>query len=267
MAKSSLKRRLTATTAGVAVAFSLVLFAPAPANAAMAVFDGTAIGKAIEQIKIAKEQVVNQLEQLKELQKHFEIFSEIKGLMNEVNKTMGEVGSISLPIPNVEKMGNQTRNNLGCLIPKTPAWGIKQDDWDFGSVCNLSKSYQSALFVSPKAEGTPHERKMMVMEAEARRMALLEDTVSRALAQADVQVKHSEDEAKAADDLQGALNRAETVQDRLHVVGQINLAQMRQQTATNQLLATIIKLQAVTTAQSSLGAYQVSGDNSEGQKK
>ncbi|EPY00125.1 hypothetical protein, partial [Magnetospirillum fulvum] len=94
-------------------------------------------------------------------------------------------------------------------------------------------------------------------EVSTRRSALLADTSTRSLAQADVQMKQAEELNSTADSLQSALGNAETVQDRLHVIAQTEIAQTRAIAAQTQILAQMLKLQSAAAIKAGLAPDSV----------
>ncbi|WP_051002441.1 hypothetical protein [Magnetospirillum molischianum] len=236
MARASVK-------AALLVSAALVLAAPA-AQGAMAVFDGSMVGKAIEQIKAMQEQIKNQLAQLSELKQQVGFLNEISGLMDEVSNAIGSITHITLPIPNLDKIKGQIKSDARCLMPDGAGWGIKFTDLNFGSICDTSTKYLDALFLDDKQmKDKPFtEQAAARNRIDTRRTALLADTSTRALAQADVQMKQAEELNATADSLQSALGNASTVQDRLHVLAQTEIAQTRALAAQTQILAQMLKL-------------------------
>ncbi len=227
------------------------------ANAAMAVFDSQAVKQAIEQLKALKEEIKNQLEMINIFGEVRKLTDEIKGVVNDISgfandisKSIGEIATISISVPRLDKLGKQTASDLSCLIPDGAKWGIKFEDMNFGSICDNAAKYKSALFFDPKANTTLTfaQQTAARQQAQSNRTALLEDTVSRSLAMSDVEMKTADDANSTADDLQGALKAAKTVQDRLHVVGQIEIAQLRATTRQNRIMAQTMRLQAAIAA-------------------
>lgn len=247
------------------VAMGLVIGVPV-AVAEYPTIDIAMIAKAIEQLKELKTQVATQLEQLVQLQQMLATLNEAKaflnditGFMNEMVDAIGQVTTLKLPIPNLEKMAAQTKGGLRCLMPDGLKWGIKFTDLNLGSICDTSSVYRSALFLDPKTAGslTYPEQQEIRNQIETRRDALLEDTATRALAQADVQLKQADELSEATSSLQSDLGSAKTVQDRLHVQAQIQIAQLRGQAQQTQILAQMLKLQAIVAIQSGLSVDRV----------
>lgn len=233
------KRRLIlSVVAGLTVATA--------AYAEYPVIDTTAIGKAMEQIKELKKQYQAELDQLNELKQSVSFLNDISGFMSEVQDAVGQISNLSLPIPNLQKMAAQTKGNMRCLMPDTSMkWGIKFEDLNLGSICETSSKYRKALFVDPEdIEGLTYaEQEEKRNEVVNRRAALLEDSSARALAQADVQLKQSDELNSSADQLQSDLAAAKTLQERAHVQAQIQVAQLRGQAQQTQLLAQLLKVQ------------------------
>lgn len=229
-----------------ALVVGLTLLATA-AYAEYPVIDTTAIAKAIEQLKELKAQAATQLQQLGELKQSVAFLTDISKFTKEVQDAVGKIANITLPITNLQKVAAQTKSNLRCLMPETSLkWGVKFDDLNLGSICETSSVYREALFADPDSLRSLSyaEREQRRVEVRHRRTALLEDATSRALAQADIQLKQADELNNATDQLQSDLAGAQTLQDRAHVEAQIGLAQLRGQAQQNQLLAQLLKVQS-----------------------
>lgn len=248
----------------ILVGLGLVAAVPA-AQGAMAVFDGTAVGKAIEQLAELKKQVATELDQLTELKKQVDFLNDINGLMSEVSDAIGSLSHITLPLPNVDRITAQIKSDARCLMPNSAGWGIKFTDLNFGSICETATKYREALFLdTDKLQGMSFpEQQAQRQQVAARRNALLADTTSRALAQADVQMKQADELNNAADGLQSALGNAETMQDRLHVIAQTEIAQTRAMAGQTQILAEMLKIQAAAAIKAGL-APDTQADKKEG---
>lgn len=239
MGGSVARTRLILSVVGT-IAVASVAYAEYP------VIDTTAIGKLAEQIKEMKKQYQAELDQIIELKQQVAFLNDISGFTKEVQDSVGRISNLSLPIPNLQKMAAQTKGNMRCLMPDTSMkWGLKFDDLNFGSICETSAKYRQALFVDPEAMRgmTYAQQEQKRVEARHHRVALLEDASSRALAQADVQLKQADELNNAADQLQSDLAAAKTLQDRAHVQAQIQIAQLRGQAQQTQLLAQLLKVQ------------------------
>lgn len=270
MARSRLRgrRRRRARLIAVAVLIGLVVAVPV-AQAGMAVFDELNFAKAIEQIKEAKASVAAELKQLEELKQSVSFLSEISTFMNETKRAIGEVTNITLPIPNIEKMRAQMKSDLRCLMPGGMKWGIKFEDLNLASICETSSKYREALFINQdKLKNMPfNEQNAARHLANARRSALLEDTAIRSLSMGDVQIQQAGELTKAADDLQGNLDSASTVQDRAHVGDQVQILQARAAAQQNLILAQMLRLQAAQAVKAGLPADTVADITGEGEGK
>ncbi len=244
------------------VVLGLVVAVPA-ANGAMAVFDASALGQAVQQLAEFKKMVTTQMESLGELKKQVDFLTEINGLMDEVSSAIGEVTHITLPLPNLDRMKSQIKRDMQCLMPDGAGWGIRLADLNFGSICESSGKYRDALFSdTAKLKAMPfNEQRIQRHQVEIRRNALLADTTTRALAQSDVQMKQADELNSTADDLQSALAGAKTVQDRVHVQAQIGIAQTRAMAQQNQILAQMLKLHAATAIKAGLAPDTLPADS------
>ena len=243
----------------VALAGALILAAPPTASAAMAVFDGTLVGKAIEQLKEAKEQLAVQLEQLSKLKEQLSFLSDMTKFINSVSDAIGEIATIELPIPNILQASSQIKADLRCLTPDGPGWGIKFSDLNLSSICETSSKYRDALFVNQKdLEGQPFSKSEAAWaKVGQRRDALLEDTAVRGLAQGDIQIQQADKLNKAADDLQAQLKKAKTLQERENIIAQIQLLQVQATISQNQMMAQSLKLQSIAEIKKGLSPKKV----------
>lgn len=252
------KGRVHKRLAAILVAAGLAFGAPA-ALAEYPVIDISAIKQAVEQLNQLKKQVANQLEELIHLKEMVSFLNDISSFANDITRAIGKITNMKIPIPNLDRMSAQTKGNLSCLIPDGLKWGIAFEDLNFGSICETSNKYRQSLFADKTQMSNLSwaDQKKVRDDTETHRQALLEDTATRALAQADVQMKQAEETDKTADKLQESLDAAETLQDRAHVQAQIEVAKLRVSAQHTQLLAQLVKLQAAVAIMSGLPASQV----------
>jgi hypothetical protein len=225
----------------------LTVAAPVTANAAMAVFDGTLVGKAIEQIKEAKAQLAAALEQISVLKEQLSFLTDITGFINDVSDAIGEIATIDIPLPDIMQAAAQIKSDIRCLTPDGPGWGIKFSDLNLASICETSSKYREALFIDQdKLKGQAFAKSEAAWaRVEERRDALLEDTAVRAIAQSDIQIKQTERLSKTADQLQAQLKRAKTLQERQHIMDELQLLQVRATISQNQMMAQQLKLLSI----------------------
>lgn len=229
------------------------------AQATYPVLDVSVVAKSIEQIAELKKQVATQLEQLNELRQSVAFLNDISGFVNDTQKAIGKVASLKLPVPNLERIAAQTKGDMRCLMPDGLKWGIKFEDLNLGSICETSAKYRQSLFVDSEAmKGQTYaQQRQARLDVELHRTALLEDTASRALAQADIQLKQADELNTATDKLQDDLDAAETLQDRTHIQAQTQIAQARATARQTQILAQMLKLQAAVAIMSGLPADKI----------
>ena len=253
-------RLITALIAG-----TLVLANPTPAQATWPVRDDAAIVKLIEQVKQAKKDFANQVEQLVELKKQLSFLTEIRDFINEVYDTIGDLATIVLPITSLDSVTAQLVRDTVCLMPDGLDWGIDFDDLNLFDICNLSSEYRRALFVDQDAisGSTVAEQNAAREEVVRRRDALLADVVSRSLAQGDVQIRQADDINEAATQLQSEANRAKTMQDRLAVSVQVQIAQLRADANRNQILAQMLKLHGAIALKAGLSPDDIPSEEDE----
>ncbi len=215
------------------------------AAADMPTIDLTAVHQLMDELNTLNQQLQTSLQSLNVLQS-------VSGFVGDVRNTLGSVTHLTLPIPNLRNMATQIRGDMQCLMPSGVGWGIKLEDINLGSICDTASQYRGALFVDTlktAAQGLSGGTSFKALDqarqtVEARRNALMSDTVVRSLAQSDVQQQQATNLNNAADDLQSSLDGAQTVQDRLHVLAQIQITQVRAQAAQNQILAQALREEA-----------------------
>ncbi len=192
--------------------------------------------------------------QLQSLQTQIQSLAVVQAMkdgVTDIKTAEGVAGTITLPTTSIESLESQLAANLACLMP-TGTWGINLANLNLGSICSTSAQYKTALFANaPSTTGTTTPASYITQAAARRvitqrRQSLLADTVVRALAQSDVQLKQAQVANDAASDLQTALNTAITEQDRLHIIAEASVLQARIMAARNEMAAESLKLQAAT---------------------
>lgn len=251
------------------IAFGLYLSFQQPALSAWPVTDAQAIVKATEQLNRMKEQ----LDKLNEMKKQ----------IDEQIKIIGSYGKITLPIINIANMGNQLKKDMQCLKPDWEELipGINFEEQKF-SLCDRSRFYRDNLWVDPvkvggeSVFGVPgqssaidhikwqKERQRVRMV----RQAVLHESVTNAMAQADKAIENTKENSEAIDDLQGMVDGAQTDQDRQAAIaqGQVVLARIGNQ--RNQTLAQLLKVAAAFAMEAGipLERYGVDLEKTEGAK-
>lgn len=225
-----------------------LLQAPNMANAAMAVFDGTAVGKMIEQIKEMKAAFSQRIEMITKMVEQVNILNDVREIHESVSDAIGKVGKIALPITSLASIESQLREDSACLIPEIPAWGIDFNELNT-SICERTKVYQKTFFNDEKKmkKLNPVQRLEQRSERKTRVEQYTADAVIRGMAQVDKQKSTIEDMGKTADQLQKALDKAENEMERLHVIAQINLAILRGQNNQTQIHNQMLKIMSALT--------------------
>ena len=222
---------------GLLLAFALMSAAPPSANGAMAVFDSAALTKLAEQVT----NLTKQLEELKA----------VNDFLQDQLDAIGEMGQITLPSLDLAKLGKRLKEDMECLKPDfsklMPNVDFEDIEWD--SICDGGRAYRDSLFISkddyellPDWEAKRDARR----EIEERRDRIHEDAATKALAQADIATADVEKTKDAADELEQSANAAKTQNQRLAVIAKGQAALIKAQAQTNQILATLLKVQAIT---------------------
>ena len=236
----------------------LLLASTTVAYATYPVIDSSAIAKLTEQIKQFKESLLNQIAQLNELKKQVEFLTDISKFANDITKAIGDIATIKLPRLNINKLSDQLKKDVKCLLPDGAQWGIQFEDLEL-NICGLSSKYRSKLFTNAdEIKGLEvSEQNKRRLEVSARRAALYIDTVTRSLATADQYIQQAETRQKALEQLQSDADSAETMQDRLAVANQVAIAQIQATSSMNMLLAQQLKVQTVVAIKAGLGADDI----------
>ena len=229
-----------------------------PSQAAMSVFDSQAITKAAEQINQLKKQIG-------ELQK-------MKQELQDQLSAIGKMGQITVPLTNLAKLGQSITKTVQCsllneddLVRMMPS--LNFENFDIGSVCQGRQVYGNILFGSQQefsAVTDLNDNNALSSTIKKRRRNLLEHTITRSLALADVTIKEAEDVSLDVDDLESAGVAAKDQNARLAVIASGQLIIARGIAQTNQLLAMMLKQQAASSVLNNLSTVsqiKVEGEN------
>lgn len=252
MGRTPLKRKLRIA----ALTISLIVGVPSAAYSALAVVDTGAIAQLAQQISKLQEQI-------DQLRQQTDWLNTLSSQVQDQINAIGEVGQLTLPTLNLERLTGQVLRNAQCLKPDFEKLmpGVDLDELQFDSICGGSQAYQKALWFDPNdpeswpenanwgEAATSEEKWEARAEArrtvEARRRAVTKDAASKGLAQADRAVgETAEVNQKASEELEAAALAAKTQQDRLAVIAQGQVLTNRQLVQQNQLLGQLLKVQS-----------------------
>ena len=252
MGRTPLKRKLRTA----ALTISLVVGVPGVAYSALAVVDTGAIAQLAQQISKLQEQI-------DQLRQQTEWLNTLSSQVQDQINAIGEVGQLTLPTLNLERLTGQVLRNAQCLKPDFEKLmpGVDLEELQFDSICGGSQAYRKALWFDPKdpeswpesvnwEEASTSEEKWEARAA-ARRVfderlyAVIVDTASKGLAQGDRAVgEDAETNQKASEELETAALAAKTQQDRLAVIAQGQVLTNRQLVQQNQMLGQLVKIQS-----------------------
>ncbi|MEP3246730.1 MAG: hypothetical protein ABJN40_22995 [Sneathiella sp.] len=212
----------------------MTAFSPTPATAALSVIDSSNLAEAIKQINELKKQ-------LDELKKANEF------LQKQVD-AIGELGKISIPVPNLGKIAGEIRSFAQCMTPDFESLmpSVDMEDVSLGDLCSVSDHYKNTLWITAeekaKLKGT--ERLERIEEIRVRRENVLVEAAADGLAHADTALEGALSLNKTAAEIEAAANAADNVNARLAVLAQSQAALIRAQGQTNQLLAQQLRVQS-----------------------
>lgn len=210
-----------------------------PAGAVAPVIDKANIAQAKLQLTQMKEDLENQIKQLEGL-------TDIKGLADEQLKAFGELGKINIPTLNFLKISGQLSENMSCLMPDYESLmpSIGEEDIDLGSVCGRGKAYEKGMFADKKTlkKQSAREKLETINGVRKQRKKVTRDATTKGLAHGDMAIEASAETVRAAQELKNSAASAQTVNERLQVISETNIALLQSQAVTNQLLAQLLKV-------------------------
>ncbi|MGH0004740.1 hypothetical protein ACQU0X_32135 [Pseudovibrio ascidiaceicola] len=226
--------------AGTAIAMSMALMS-APGFAARPVIDIKAIAE-------AKKQIAQMKEQIKTLKEQLDVVKDVRAGVDNTLKSIGEVSSISIPSINFGDITGQIMSDNSCLIPDFESLmpDVSFEEMDMGSLCSRSDAYQNGLVAEPKEmKSLSWEDKEKVQTGVKKaRLSTVADASFKGLAQADMAQENAVKTLEAAQELKSEGAKAQTVNERLQVLIEVNSALLQSQSQTNQLLAQLLKVSA-----------------------
>ncbi len=231
MALSYLKTK----TRSIILTLLLLVVLPATALATMPVLDNAALVKLTDQ--------------LTKLQQQIQATIDVKNKVQEQIDAIGAVGKITIPTINIDALGAAIKRDAQCLMPDFSKLmpEINFEEMEINSVCEGAPVYRQTLWLDPDdiAELPTWElRDAARKKVAARRERVFVDTVSKALAHADVATQDAVKTNKATDDLESTLDAAVDSRTTLHAIGDGQIVIARALTKQNQILAQLLKVQA-----------------------
>jgi hypothetical protein len=218
-----------------------------PAYATYPVIDTTAIAKFQESIAEAKKQLSVVTDQLKTLKDSLSVITDVREVITDVQAAIGDAISWVIPLTSLPSIKRQIKSNLQCLSDMDqliPDFDFP--DVDFGSLCGARSALKAALFAQPttlNVQSLPAQNAHRAVIRQ-RRQEVLADAATEALAASMATTKQTiTDMSSTADQLQSALNGATTVNERLAVIGQIEIARYRADAQQMALTASMLRLQ------------------------
>lgn len=231
-----------------ALAAVLLVASVRPAAAAMATFDAAAVQKAATQIKELGKQ-------LKELRLQNE-------QMQKTLNAIGDAGKITLPMVNMKKLRRQLDRDLQCLIPDWQVImpSVEWQDIELPSLCDRTRFYKETLLANPDAnrdrdrdrDRAHHDYRTsdsglseeFVRVLKDRRKAFLADALTKSLAHADQSEETVGTLTESTADLESTAAGAQSQNERLAVIAQGQVLEIRALTTLTQIMAQMQRMQA-----------------------
>ncbi len=209
------------------------------ANAQMATFDATNAAKQIELFNQGKEQ-------LDTLTKQLDYFKDMNKTGQDMLKTIGKVGKINVPFVNSQTFDKLIAKNQSCLMPdfKSLMPSLNSYNPKLPDLCGGRSLYRDNFFIKPQEynQKTSSEKESIQSQITEKRNNLYLDNIEKSLAQGDIAVQQNTDLTNAINELESSADSAVDQNERLAVQNKILLLQIRATNQTNQLLATMLKL-------------------------
>ncbi|MBL4614292.1 MAG: hypothetical protein JKY27_05400 [Magnetovibrio sp.] len=219
------------------IVLSFICLAGLPVNAwaTMAVIDTSAIAKLTDQ--------------LSKMQKQIEALTGISKKIQDQIDAVGKFGKITLPFINATKIASQIRQDVQCLKPDLSKImpSVEFEDMDWNSVCQAGSAYRKTLWLDPeKFNQLPswREKNQAARAVEDRRENVLSHATESGLALGDIAAQDVEKTNKAADELDTAVNAADTEREHIATIAKGQVLLIRTMTQQNQILAQMLKVQS-----------------------
>lgn len=200
----------------------------------------------IKGLKAAKDQISALKEQIKTLKDQLDVVKDVRAGVDDTLKSIGEATKISVPSINFSNITGQIMSDNACLVPDFESLmpDVSFDEMDMGSLCSRSDAYQNSLVADPKDVEKLGwgEKGTLQKSAKKARINTVADASFKGLAQADMAQENAVQTLSAAQELKGEGAKAQTVNERLQVLIEVNTALLQSQAQTNQLLAQLLKV-------------------------
>ncbi len=233
------------------------IFIGMQANAQMATFDATNAAKQIELFNQGKQQ-------LEAVTKQLDFFADINKTAQDTLKQLGKLTKISVPFVNRKGFDQALAKNQSCLMPnfKDLIPNFSTTNAKIPDLCGGRNLYRDNYFIKNKQdyERLPNKEKEVIKEKiKEKRNNLNKDTLEKALAQGDLALQQTTDFQSAINELETASDDATDLASHLAVIAKIGLLNARAQNQTNQILSSLLKLQA-TNNLSGLAADEIASE-------
>ena len=201
--------------------------------AAQPVFDLQGSKDAVDQLNTMKEQI--------------EVVKETNAAMENTLTAVGSAATITLP--SFDDLKRQIIRGAQCLLPDLEYLmpSVEFDNVDIGDICRRSNVYKETLSLdtSDLVSLTPAQRETRRNQVRTRRKTLFTNSVFNSTAAGDSGIEESTKLLETADSLSEQMNAATNMNERLAVIGQIQIAQLQATAQTNQLLAQQLRLESL----------------------
>ena len=232
----------------------MMVVAPNPSLAAMAVIDVKGLSEAQKQVSALQKQLDNMKERLKVVTEQLDTLKNVRQTVDDTLASIGEIGHLSVPSLNFSELAQSIASDKSCLIPdyKSLMPSIDLDNVDLGSICDRGTAYKTGLIATPEKlkTGSWEEKAAIQKAVQENRTSTVTDVTFKGMGQADQALETASQTLNTAQDYKQAGASAKDMNGRLQVLIEIGVAQLTTQAQTNQLLAQLLKVQSASTINS-----------------
>ena len=213
--------------------FGIFAFMVPVAQSAQPTFDLQNFTTATDQLNVLREQI--------------EVVKETNATMENTLTAVGSAATITLP--SFDDLKRQIVRGAECLLPDLEYLmpTVDFENVDIGDICRRSSVYRDTLSLDPSdlVNLSPVQRETRRNEVRTRRTAIFRDSVFSSTAAGDSGIEESTKLLDLADSLSQQADAATNLNEREAVNNKIAIAQLQATAQTNQLLAQLLRLQAL----------------------
>ena len=186
-------------------------------------------------------------DQLNVLREQIEVVKETNATMENTLTAVGSAATITLP--SFDSIKDQIIRGAQCLLPDLEYLmpTVEFDNVDIGDICRRSNVYKETLSLdaSDIVNLSPAQRETRRNQVRTHRKTPFTNSVFNSTAAGDSGIEESTKLLETSESLSDQMNAATNMNERLAIIGQIQIAQLQATAQTNQLLAQLLRLESL----------------------